>query len=54
MFLSLGYDKREKIIKKEKEKKRCKDNHIMAIEKYEHGVNGLSWIREFNGGGCVL
>jgi hypothetical protein len=52
MFLSLSYDKRERVVKK-KEKK-CKDNHIMTIKKYELGVNGLSWIKEFNGGGCVI
>jgi hypothetical protein len=26
----------------------------MTIKKYELGVNGLSWIKEFNEGGCVI
>jgi len=26
----------------------------MTIKKYELGVDGLSWIKEFNGGGCVI
>jgi hypothetical protein len=26
----------------------------MTIKKYELGVNGLSCIKEFNGGGCVI